>query len=174
MSGRGLGPLVLAVRPFTRGLAFALFESPLSPVDWGIKEVRGSDRHDRMAARVRALIAAQRPDVLVLEDRVTRGVRTPPARLKLYRQLAHRAACDGIAVRRYTRRHIRGCFAGVGAVTRYQIAHAIAGQVHAFEDLLPRTPKIWEGENPRIHLFDAASLVMTYYCFADGEPPPRP
>lgn len=52
----------------------------------------------------------------------------------------------------------------VGAVTRYQIAPAIAGQVPAFEDLPPRTPKIWEGETSRIHLFDAASRVMTRYC----------
>ena len=39
MKVRQYDELVLAIRPTPRGFAYALFEAPLSPVDWGMSEV---------------------------------------------------------------------------------------------------------------------------------------
>ena len=163
--------LVLAVHPFTRGFAFALFEAPLSPVDWGIKEFRSGDRNALCLAAFEQLIAQRQPDVVVLLD-YAKIPTWPSQRVRrLHRLFQNQAIGRGIEVRSYTRRTIHACFAGTGAVTRYQIAQAIAAQVHAFGHQLPPPRKIWNPEDPRMILFDAASLVMTHYFASDtGEP----
>jgi hypothetical protein len=38
---------VVAVYLNTRGFAFVVFESSLSPIDWGIKETRGPQKNSR-------------------------------------------------------------------------------------------------------------------------------
>jgi len=45
MNGLRRYALVLSIYPNTRGFAFVLFEGPLSPFDWGVKEVRGRGKH---------------------------------------------------------------------------------------------------------------------------------
>ena len=58
--------LVLAIRPFTKGLAFVFSEGPLSPIDWGFKEIRGAKWNARCAAAGRALLDYLKPEVLVI------------------------------------------------------------------------------------------------------------
>jgi hypothetical protein len=60
--------LVLAVYPNARGVAFVLFEGPRSLVDWGIKELKRSERHERCFRFVEVLLEKYRPDLLVLRD----------------------------------------------------------------------------------------------------------
>ena len=163
MIGGQHSELVLAIQPFTRGYAFALFEGPLSPIDWGIKEVRGGNRNARCLAAAETLIARTRPDVLVLEDYTGSFARRSRRIKRLQSLITNHAAGQSIDVRHYPRERIRDCFKGVGAVTRYEIAQAIAAQVQAFENRLPPLRKLWEPEDPRMALFDAASLVMTHY-----------
>ena len=56
----------------------------------------------------------------------------------------------------------------LGAVTRYEIAQAVASQVHAFAHRLPPVRRLWDHEDSRMYLFDAASLAMT--CYASSSP----
>lgn len=155
--------LVLAVVPNTRGIAFAYFEGPLSPVDWGMKEVRGCDKNGRGLAAVRGLVEHLQPDVLVLEDfETSRICRTARIR-RLQRMIASYAAAQVIEVARYTRADIRATFAPAGATTRYEIAELIAGQVDAFSFRLPPVRKLWMSEDRRMALFDAAALAFTHF-----------
>jgi hypothetical protein len=156
--------LVLAIQSFTRGIAFALFEGPLSPIDWGIKEVRGGNRNARALAAARMLMERIRPDVLVLEDLTGSFARRSRRIKRLQNLLANHAVGQSIDVHHYVRERIRDCFKGTGAVTRYEIAQTIAAQIGAFENKLPPLRKLWEPEDPRMALFDAASLVLTHYC----------
>jgi hypothetical protein len=161
---------VLAVNLFTRGFAFTLFEGPLAPVDWGVKDIRGGEKNAKSLEAAKSLIERLQPDVLVLEDfSGPRGRRTERIR-RLQRLIASHADGQAIEVRSYSRKNIRECFKAIGALTRYEIAQAIASQVHAFGHQLPPVRKIWMSEDARMSLFDAASLVMTFYC-RSGEHP---
>jgi Holliday junction resolvasome RuvABC endonuclease subunit len=164
MIGEKHSELVLAIQPFTRGYAFVLFEGPLSPIDWGIKEVRGSNRNARCLAAAETLMARMRPDILALEDFDGSFARRSRRIKRLQSLIANQAIGQSIDVRHYARECIRDCFKGVGAVTRYEIAQAIAAQVQAFQNRLPPVRRLWEPEDPRMALFDAASLVLTHYC----------
>ena len=171
MIGEKRSDLVLAIRPFTCGFAFVLFEAPLSPIDWGTKEIRGAKWNARCLAAARSLIERTKPAVVVLPDHSATPAREPERIKRLHRLLANYTDGESIELCRYTRAHIRECFAGVGAVTRYEIAQAIAAQVHAFGHRLPRVRRIWDPEDPRMYLFDAAALVMTHYSSPRSRPP---
>jgi hypothetical protein len=161
---RGRKHLVLAIQPLPRGFAFALFEGPLSPLDWGMRDVRGKHVNSRTVERSKEIIRQCEPDVLVLEECGGPHSRRGRRASRLLRLIAHDATSQGIEVHSFARAAIRECFQGVGAVTRYEIAQAIAAQVTAFGHKLPPLRKAWMSEDVRMGLFDAASLIMTYYC----------
>lgn len=65
---------------------------------------------------------------------------------------------------RYSRNAIRDAFAEHGVRTKYEIAEHIAAE---FPELAPRLPpprKCWLPEDPRMGIFDAASLAVTYFA----------
>src|SRR5215475_13721842 len=67
--------LVMAIYPQSRGFAFALFESWLSPVDWGSHEARGPRKNAQILARINSLLELHMPDVVVLQDMSNHGTR---------------------------------------------------------------------------------------------------
>lgn len=171
MSGPRHTELVLALYPFARGIAFTFFEAPLSPIDWGIKEVRGPERTARALEVAKSLIDRLQPDSLVLADPTDQIGKRSERVKRVEKLIVNYAIGQSVDVHRYSRTDIRACFRGVGARTRYEIAQAIAAQIHAFGLKLPPVRKIWKREDERMSLFDAASLAMTHYCAGEPLPP---
>lgn len=164
MTGTRHGELVLSLYPAVRGFAFTLFEGPLSPFDWGNKEVRGAERNARTLEAVKRLIETHQPDILVLEN-FSADVRRRRARARrLLRLIKSHADGQALEVYTFTRTEVRQSFSSVGARTKYEIAQAIASQIHAFSPLLPRARRRWEAEFERMGIFEAAALAMTFYC----------
>src|SRR5579863_7883994 len=147
--------LVLAIRPFARGYAFAVFEGALSPIDWGVKEIRGGNRN------ARSLAAAQ--DLITTHQRRSRRIR------RLHGLLVNYAEGQSVEIRRYSRESIEEAFKPVGARSRYEIAQAIAARIGAFENKLPPVRRGWQPEDPRMALFDAVSLALTQYAMSERE-----
>ena len=75
--------LVLSIYCNTRGYAFALFEGPLSPYDWGIMEMRGSGKNRRALASITKLFDRYQPDILLLQDTSPSGTRRAQRLLRL-------------------------------------------------------------------------------------------
>lgn len=154
---------MLSIYPTTRGFAFALFEGPESPVDWGIKAVRGSMKNSHTLDQVQELFERYEPDVVIIENTDENGSRRSARIRRLYRSLGHLASSRSAGVHCYSRDDIRKIFASVGAATKYEIAKAIATQMPAFSHRLPRVRKLWLSEDPRQSLFDALALGAVYY-----------
>lgn len=154
---------VLALYPFTRGFAFTLFESPMSLLEWGVKDVRGNQKNALALEATKRLIERLQPDILVLQNFL--GLHPPrAARIRrLQRLIEGHALSHAIEVHKVSRQQIRDCFESTGALTRYEIAQAIASHVHPLGHRLPPTRKIWKSEDCRMSLFDAASLALTFY-----------
>ena len=156
--------LVLAVYPFSRGFAFVFFEGAESPFDWGVKEVKEKNKNTKTFDEIKKLIDRYRPEVLVIEDTSDKASRRNARIRALYRMLVHMAAIEYVDLCRYSKSHIKDCFAAVGAATKYEIAKAIATQIPAFGHRVPPLRKPWDSEDPRQSLFDAAALGLTYYA----------
>lgn len=156
--------LVLAMYPFSRGLAFTLFESPLSPVDWAVKDIRGHSRRSHILDVTKSLIDRYRPDVLILPGQRTKLGRRSEKTRRLDRVIEACAVTEAVECHHYSREAIRACFQKTGAITRYQIAQTIAAHVPALSHHLPSLKKLWQSEDRRMGLFDAASLALTHFC----------
>lgn len=164
---------VLAIYPTSHGFAFVLFEGPQAPFDWGVKGIRGKRKNAKTVDEVNALIERYHPETLVIEHTGTGQVRRAARIKRLYRMLRHLAAVAQVDVRRIDRSDIRACFASVGAVTKYEIAKAIATEIPAFAHRLPRVRRLWMSEDPRQSLFDAAALGLAYYARKASDAPTR-
>jgi hypothetical protein len=158
------GIVMLAVYLTSRGFGYVVYKGLQRVVDWGIKDPR-QDKDRAVMIGVKGLVDDYSPEILLLREcRRLKGSRNVKSRDRRILSLARR---EGIEVRRYSRRDIRATFASVEARNKYAIARVIVAQVPDLELWLPRPRRPWESEDPRINIFDAASLVYTHYYF-DG------
>ena len=70
---RPLPLLLLALYPSSRGIAFVVFEGPLSPVDWGVKEARGARKNAACLSAVSDLLERYELRTAILQDSSSRG-----------------------------------------------------------------------------------------------------
>lgn len=155
--------LVMAVYLNTRGFGFAVFEGPLSPVDWGIVEARGSQKNKTCVRRISQLFGRYRPEVLVLQDTSTSGTRRARRICDLNEAVALLAETQGIAVVSYSRDQVRACFSCGEFASKQRIAEAITRHIPVFTRYLPPPRKLWNSEHVRMALFDAVALALTFF-----------
>ena len=163
MNGYRRYVLVLAIYLNTRGFAFVIFESSLSPVDWGVKEVRGARRHARCLAKVVMIMDRWQPDVLVLQDTSPRGTFRTQRITKLNSAIAELTGSRGMALYAYSRADIWKAFRDVGVGNKHDLAMVVALHIPAFERYVPPPRKSWKSEDARMGIFDAAALALTFF-----------
>ena len=168
MNGMRRYAFVLAVYPNTRGFAFVLFEGSLSPIDWGVKEMRGRCKHSRCVARIVAILDRYQPDILVLQDTSPNGTRWSQRVTNLNAAIANLAANRAIPVYAYSREEVRSAFGELGLPNKHSMAEMIAKHIPAFERYVPPPRKLWMSEDARMGLFDAAALALVFFQRAGG------
>lgn len=158
--------LVLAVHPTMRGFGWVLFESPLSPVDWGIAFAKPK-RGERLLKRFERLLARYEPSVLVMEE-IGRARRNGMAE-RLCTTMEYLARDRGMDMQIFRQRAVQAVFAQAGAKTRYEIAEVIRQQIPALSHRMPRKRTLTVRRDPKQSLFDAAALAMTYFAVSGDE-----
>jgi len=156
--------LTFAVHATDRGFGYVAFEGPFTPYDWGNVFAKG-DKNAVCLRKIEDLIERFAPETLLLEA-FGKGTSLRSERIaRLYRAIISLAATRSVNVVVYTRSDIRTAFRTVGAVTRQEIADAVARHVDAFGHQLPKPRKPWQSEDRRMALFNAGALVLTHYRF---------
>ncbi len=162
------GNSALAIFPSVVGFGWAVFDGPLSPVDWGVstvaRKVKGSGKKNaRSVTKIEALLAKYRPNVIVLEEFENGHTRRAERVRGLCRSIVAVASVGGIRTRIISRTAIRSCFTSTNAHNRYDIAKAVASYLPEIRHALPRKRKLWESEFPVMALFNAAALLVVHY-----------
>ena len=157
---------VLALYPFTRGFGYAVFEGREFAIDWGVKEVR-IQKNARCLRATRELITFYKPTVIVLEDCGGYGSRRCTRIKHLIRDIRRIAEENRILVHSYSRGFVKEVFARFNATNKYEIATIVAKQFPEFTPRLPGERKIWMKEDPRMSIFDAAALALTFFYLDD-------
>jgi hypothetical protein len=160
---RPLPGLLLAVYPSSRGIAFVIFEDRLSPVDWGVKEARGPRKNAACLSAVSDLLERYELGTAILQNSSCRGTFRSLRIRELNSAIADLAGSYGVETTAFSRKEVREVFARVGALTKRDIALAVAKQIPAFERYLPPVRKPWMSEDARMGLFDAAALALTFF-----------
>ncbi|MBV1699522.1 MAG: hypothetical protein KGQ47_14380 [Hyphomicrobiales bacterium] len=153
--------IVMAIFLNARGFAYAAFEGHLAPVDWGMSDVRGKDKNVRCLELVERTILRVAPDLLILRSP---GDKACFRRLrKLTTEVEGLANRLAIPAQKVSRDQINDAFSFLMPLSRYMIVEAIARNLPAFEQYVPLRRKIWQSEDRRMGLFDAAAMVLTFY-----------
>ncbi|MGE0356503.1 MAG: hypothetical protein AB7P08_06250 [Burkholderiales bacterium] len=161
--------LVLAIYATSRGFAFVLLEGPESPFDWGVREIDNPSRNQKCLGAIAELIDRNQPAHIVLEDTADPLSRRNLRVQHLYRSVEALANRNFVDVHRVSKQAIRDCFAGVGAVTKHEIAQAIALRIPAFAIRIPPVRKPWMSQDSRQSLFDAVALGLAYFKSESSE-----
>jgi len=162
-SSRGF---VLGLHPTSRGVGWAVFESPLSPVDWAIMRTNKNDHCLRLIEQV---LDRYTPVAVVLEEFEAETSGKVDRIQRLCRGVTQLAINRGMDARTYSQAAVRTCFASVGAVTRYEIAQAVALHVPALRHRLPRKRTVGRNADARMSLFVAAALAMAHHSFTGDQ-----
>lgn len=163
---RGDSDIIVALYPHARGFAFVVLEGPFSPIDWGMSDVRVARRTEQCLRRLNLLIDHYRPEILVIRD-----MARAESAAELFTAIKQQADGRGVRTVKVSRKQIRRVFAHLAPLSRYAIAKTIAQDMPVFAPLLPPARRIWNGEDRRMGLFDAAALAVTYL---DADPCSNP
>ena len=163
MSHSKTGGLLLAVHPTARGFGWALFEGPLAPVDWGVANTKGN-RSARSMAKFEKLLNQYQPSAVILE----KSGKSAKARNRRMQVLEN--TMSGFARNRdidtlfYSRAEVGKAVADDASATRHRVARAVAEHFPILRHRLPPARALWQPEDDRQCLFDAAALGITHYA----------
>jgi hypothetical protein len=149
---------IVGIDPTTRGLAFVFFENG-ELLDWG---ERLRTRSDDELAIVDALLSACAADILVLEDPDAAGCKRHPRIRHLLGAIAKQTRRRGLTVALVPRAVVRSAWAARGATNKQRVAAEIASRLGELSAVVPPARKTGANEDPRVNVFDAASLVLQY------------
>lgn len=159
--------LVLSIYLNTRGFAFIVFEGPLAPFDWGIREMRGPGKYKLCLTRIMQLFERYALNVLVIQDTSKHGTERAPWISNLNAAIAAFAKHRDVPVFAYSREQVRVVFEPYECPNKQRLAELIAKHIPTFEQYVPPPRKPWMSEDRRIGLFDAAALALTFFQSID-------
>lgn len=154
---------ILAIDPTKRGLAFVFFENGRL-IDWGIRHA-GNE-----IANLEAILKLCPADVVVLEDGSAERSERRPQMRKVLSRLTRAAERRGLEVVWVSRFAVRREWRKRGVTRKHAVAKAIAEEFPALEVFVPRPRiKAYMDEEARVHVFDAASLVLHAFGTVEGD-----
>jgi len=151
---------VLAIDPTSRGLGFAVLESPTTLIYWAVKSVREKNEAS-ILEKVSSLIHYYKPEVLVIEDH--NKSRRCPRIQSLLAGIDELASKEGVKCRRFPIARVKKVFKAFQAQTKQEIAQEVAQQLPDLAHHLPPPRKPWMTENYQMPVFDAVALALTYF-----------
>jgi len=152
---------VMALDIRTRSFGFVMFEGPNYMLDWGIRSFRHGVNAVKIPAAKKLLVLLDEftPSAIVVRERETkRGTKKSKILTTIERQARNRS----IQVRFISRKDVNRAFVGFES-NKYEVATALAKQFPDLASRLPAKRKIWQSEDYRMGIFDAAAVGVAYF-----------
>jgi len=140
---------------------YAVFETPLRLVDWGLKGEKGYIGNARCIADLLALF---QPSVVVMLRIATNSKRNSVSVRRTVQAVRGEARRASLPVAIVSERAAKTFFERQGFRTRHEIASALAASFPELAWKLPPHRKMWQTEYARLSIFDAVSLALTYFA----------
>jgi hypothetical protein len=157
---------ILSIAPSTTGFGYAFIQEPANFIKWGNKWIAGSNKNKKTLAALTKMIERFGPGVLVLPNVSEEGSRRAKRIQRLAQQITSLAVENGIAIRLITQKELHDCFFEGKMGTKYDRAKILAQRFpQELAHLLPPKRQAWVHENPKMDMFDAVALVLTYFNF---------
>ena len=161
---------ILAIHPVSRGFGFVVFEEPHRLIDWGVASCRKRTRtklgwtymRSECLDKIGRHLARYQPSLVLMQDCADADSGRCHNTQRFLDSILHFSVKKKVSVRTFSREDIRKAFADFRAMTRPEIASVIANY---FPELvpLPKHRDIFIGEDARMSLFSAMSLIFTLF-----------
>jgi hypothetical protein len=152
---------VLGIDPFSRGVGFAVLESPSALVDWGLRSTGRADSV-KAARAIETLIDRFQPDILALEDWEAAGSRRCGRIEKLLDRIANQEK-ERVSVRLISPHQIHGIGPLPQTGTKNGRACLLADRFPEIAPFLPPFRKPWMAEDDRMSIFDALAFAVVVF-----------
>jgi hypothetical protein len=152
---------VLALDVHPRSFGFVVFEGPNKILSWGVRSFRLGVNVVKTSEREKLLTVLDKftPSAVVIRERET-ARNTKKA--KILTTIERLARSRRIPVRLISRGDVNRAFVGYES-NKYEVASALAKQFPALASRLPPKRKIWQSEDYRMGIFDAAAVGVAYF-----------
>lgn len=165
--------VALDVRP--RNTGFAVFDGP-QLLDWGVKTHRkkGGDPGVTASKRIGGLLDLYVPALVVMRQRRTTKVAADRKALLSMMQRAKREALRrSIGLRVIPAQTVKQFYGRYECRNKLQVASALAAWYPELARQLPAKRSIWQSEDHRMTVFDAAATGVCFLGGVNGEPESR-
>ena len=154
---------ILAIAPLSRGLGYAVMEGPGKLIACGNKAVL-RDKNAGSLAWVDRFIKFYKPEVLVLPNVDATDTRRA-ARIKtLHQKIVAWAGKQQLKVRLISVTQVRSQLLGTAKSTKFAVAQTLAEKFPVeLGTRLPPKRRPWMSEDPRMDIFDAVGLAVTFW-----------
>jgi len=157
------GVRILAIAPLSRGLGYGVMEGPDRLVACGNKVVN-HDKNIRVLAWVEKFIRFYQPDILVLPDVNAPDTRRAPRIKTLHRKIVALVKKHQLRLRLISVTQVRARLLGSTKGTKQALAEALAAKFPLeLASRLPPKRRPWMSEDPRMDIFDAVGLAVTFW-----------
>jgi len=136
----------------------------------GVEETK-VDKKRRSLKLIDDLIEQYQPSMIVVEDYAGKGSRRCQRIQGLINDISKLVLKRKIRVRSFSRAKVKQAFSESGALTKQEIAIAIASRLPELAPRLPRFRKPWMSEDYRMSIFDSAALALTFFFNLENKHP---
>lgn len=153
----------------SRGFGYAVMEGENALLDFGRKRIYG-DRNEGTLAGIQQVINRNKPDVLVLQDvSCAKGTYRVPRVKELTRKIVALAKQQDLKLVKISGRELRARLLGNEDGTKHEMAVLMAQRFpDELASRLPAKRKLWENEDPRMDIFDAVGLMVSFCLTHQG------
>lgn len=162
MRSGGREQRILAIDPTHRGFGYVVFEGPERLIDWGVRNIQGPKNRASIQA-ASDLISFYRPQILVLEDTVSKPCQRRKRVQILIAGLDELGRSRGITVRKLSMQKVKKTFLPFGIRNKNQMARFIAARFPELARYVPAERKPWMSEDLRMAIFDAAAMTLALF-----------
>lgn len=152
--------LALDVRP--RSFGYVVFERRDRILDFGIRHYsRQGFSADQMQLRLAEIIGQWEPDTVVLQNR---KIHLFAAKLRSrIAAIQQEVLARNITLRLLDPASVKDLFRSLECKNKQAVAMYLAGRYPEIAWKLPAARQLWESEDPRASIFDAAANAFTYF-----------
>jgi hypothetical protein len=152
---------VLALDVHPRSFGFVVFEGPNQILNWGIRSFRRGVNVAKSPAGEKFLRVLDKftPSAVVIRER---EMARKAKKTKILATIERQARNRKIPVKFISRGEVNRAFIGFES-NKYEVASVLARQFPALASRLPPKRKIWQSEDYRMGIFDAAAVGVSYF-----------
>jgi hypothetical protein len=152
---------ILAIALSARGFGYSVMEDHVM-LECGNKGVKGN-KNQQSVSKIEKLMRQFLPGVLVLQDVNAKGCHRAPRIKALHRQIIELAAKQKCKVALLSGNTLRITLLGDVKGTKHEMAESLAQKFPVeLAGKLPTKRKLWESEDGRMDIFDAAGLAVVF------------